>query len=64
MRESDVLAKPAWQYFSKYHLKWIDATTADRKDELIRYGYKTRSTPRDADSVYSAERPESQNRKV
>lgn len=48
MKESSVLASPGWQYFSKLYKQWIDATTADRKDELIKYHYKIRDTPRKA----------------
>jgi hypothetical protein len=51
MRESDVLANPPWQYFSKYRKKWVDAHTGDRKDELIKYGYRVRPTPRALDGA-------------
>ena len=46
MNESNILAKPEWQYYSKYSKEWIDAKITDRKDELIKYKYKIRITPK------------------
>lgn len=42
MRESNVLASPRWQYFSKLYHRWIDALITDRRSELVKYGYRVR----------------------
>ena len=44
MGSSVAISSSRWQYFSKYHLKWVDAKLGDRIESLEKLHYKIRDS--------------------